>query len=606
MDYLRLTEELKAQLRPLLERNFPDRPHYFELNHWHENRFVQLQTVLTGDRDIHYEYMQGFVELHLEGKYSDYEYNGMWRRLVETSAGYASLSWHRWARRNQGRCRYKVAAASVEDIVCGFKLLSGIFDSVLCEYAGGSHNEVTADEGEDMEPRPADGMKVDELTTSIRTVGELAFENFVIPEYQRPYKWSVRNVNQLIDDLITFHHNREYRLGTLVLNDNNIVDGQQRIVTLALLLYVLFEKEEKADRNRYPDFHERMKDFWLRTKFKNAHSIAHVRENMEAIRERADELDGAFLSYLLGNCQFVVVQLPEISEAFQFFDFQNARGKDLEPHDLLKAFHLREITSPTEADLANITRWQEQKTERLVGLFLAMFRVKKWSESHSGREFTKSRIDAFKGISLDSLRYPYYMQQIICHYFSETYARDPFRRIDEAVFRFPFQLDQIGINGSRFFDMVNHYNGLYDEIRDDRTFLKYDTEEDQKSAYKIVRTLNSYGKRSRKGDIYVRRLFDCLLLYYVDRFGYEEINKVVRKLFRYAYRVRLEHHSVQLATVDNEAVGGKMFRCIRDAKRPADIINMSVDCLDRTAVARTADNQIIDLYFFNRHDRQRN
>lgn len=469
-------------------------------------------------------------------------------------------------------------------------------DPVLSGYAG-SHDEVTAGADGEREPRPADSMKVDRLTTNIMKVGELAFGNFVIPEYQRPYKWSVRNVNQLIDDLITFRHNREYRLGTLVLNDNNIVDGQQRIVTLALLLHVLFEKENAAGRNRFPDFHEGMKDFWLRTKFKNAHSIGHVRENLEAIRERADELDGEFLSYLLENCQFVVVQLPEISEAFQFFDSQNARGKDLEPHDLLKAFHLREMVSPTEADLANITRWQEQKTERLVDLFLAMFRVKRWAKSHSGREFTKNRVDTFKGISLDSPRYPYYMQQIICHYFSEIYARDPFRRIDGTVFHFPFQLDQICVNGSRFFDMVNHYDGLYDEIRAARTFLKYDREEDPRSAYKIVRTLNTYGKRGRKGDIYVRRLFDCLLLYYVDRFGYEEINKVVRKLFRYAYRVRLVHHSVQLATVDNEAVGGKMFRCIRDAKRPADIINFSVDRLNREDVARTADDRITNLYF---------
>lgn len=596
MDYLRLTEDLKARLKPLLKENFPGRPHHFELNHWHENRFVQLQTALIADRDIHYEYIQGFVELHLEGKYGDYEYNGIWRKLVETSAGNAGLRWHRWAGRNQGRCRYELAAASVEDIIKGFKLLSDTFDPLLSGYAGG-HDEAAAGDDEEREPRPADRMKVDRLTTNIRKVGELAFGNFVIPEYQRPYKWSVRNANQLIDDLITFRHNREYRLGTLVLNDNNIVDGQQRIVTLALLLHVLFEKENAAGRNRFPDFHEGVKDFWLRTKFKNVHSIAHVRENLEAIRERADELDADFLSYLLENCQFVVVQLPEISEAFQFFDSQNARGKDLEPHDLLKAFHLREMASPTEADLANITRWQEQKTECLVELFLAMFRVKRWAKSHSGREFTKNRVDTFKGISLDSPRYPYYMQQIICHYFSEIYARDPFRRIDGTVFHFPFQLDQTCINGSRFFDMVNHYDGIYDEIRAARTFQKYDREEDPRSAYKIVRTLNTYGKRGRKGDIYVRRFFDCLLLYYVDRFGYEEINKVVRKLFRYAYRVRLVHHSVQLATVDNEAVGGRMFRCIRDAKRPADIINFSVDRLDRNDVARTADDRITNLYF---------
>ena len=43
------------------------------------------------------------------------------------------------------------------------------------------------------------------------------------------------------------------------------------------------------------------------------------------------------------KCQVVKVVLYDVSEAFQFFDSQNARGVDLAPHDLLKAFHLREM-----------------------------------------------------------------------------------------------------------------------------------------------------------------------------------------------------------------------------------------------------------------------
>lgn len=277
---------------------------------------------------------------------------------------------------------------------------------------------------------PADSMQEEKLTYGILKIKELPFNNFIIPEYQRPYKWGVKNVNQLINDLLYFKDSEEYRLGTLVLHENNIVDGQQRIVTLSLLLYELFNKKEIRAKNPYQEVQDRIKTFWKRTESTNEHSIGHVRENLTAIEDRLDDLDDNFLDFLLSKCQFVVVRLPEISEAFQFFDSQNARGKDLEPHDLLKAFHLREIKKLSEKDSDNITKWQDLDPQRLVELFLTLYRAKRSAKNNSGKEFTKDNIDAFKGISLEDKRYPFYMQQIICHFFSSFYANAPSKNID--------------------------------------------------------------------------------------------------------------------------------------------------------------------------------
>ena len=61
----------------------------------------------------------------------------------------------------------------------------------------------------------------------------LSIENLDIPEYQRPYKWSLKNVNQLIDDILRFKNKEAYRLGTVVVHKNsknntvNIVTGKQ-------------------------------------------------------------------------------------------------------------------------------------------------------------------------------------------------------------------------------------------------------------------------------------------------------------------------------------------------------------------------------------------
>ena len=87
--------------------------------------------------------------------------------------------------------------------------------------------------------------------------------DFLIPDYQRPYKWSAQNTNQLLDDIEeAMNSNKEvYRVGTLILhkdegNTYNIVDGQQRTITFSLLLDCLGQSpiaflEQKVSNNQY-------------------------------------------------------------------------------------------------------------------------------------------------------------------------------------------------------------------------------------------------------------------------------------------------------------------------------------------------------------------
>lgn len=594
MDYFKITEALKQEIEPKIKLAFPDKECLIDLNHWHDNRYILLSTVLN-DQEIHYEYYQGFVELHLEGKYGWADFNHLWRILVKESYKYEGLSWHRWHYRNQGRCRLNHQIQSATDIINGFKYLSEIFDPILSSICTETNVPMFMSQMKYLESIPkADSMKVDKLTYGVLKIKDLCFDNFVIPEYQRPYKWNIKNVNQLINDLLAFRGCDEYRLGTLVLHENNIVDGQQRIVTLVLLLYILFSKDDIKTKNPYQEVQDKVEIFWNRTKFKNKYSIGHIRENLSVIKERLDDFDEGFLDFLLNKCRFVIVQLPEISEAFQFFDSQNARGKDLEPHDLLKAFHLREIKSFTSHDSNNITIWQDFDSQHLANLFLILYRIKRWVKNNRGRRFTKSKTDVFKGISLEDKRFPFHMQQVVCHYFSVMYSNDISRKIDNSVLEYPFQIDQICINGSRFFDMIRYYDSLFNRITNEEEYKQYESDQKEKSAYKIIHTLNTYKNRTRIGDIYVRQLFDCLMLYYVDRFGFVEINKITRKIFRYAYQLRLAHYSVQLATIDNHAIETMMFKAIRDAKDPYEIINQNFQITD--VFASNADTEIKKLY----------
>lgn len=92
---------------------------------------------------------------------------------------------------------------------------------------------------------------------------------FVIPEYQRPYSWSIDEASVLFEDLWNFtvakggsEKDAYYFLGSVVSyeNDNNekeIIDGQQRITTLFLLLRAIYThlqqipKGEESDKSRH-------------------------------------------------------------------------------------------------------------------------------------------------------------------------------------------------------------------------------------------------------------------------------------------------------------------------------------------------------------------
>ena len=73
-------------------------------------------------------------------------------------------------------------------------------------------------------------------------------EQYVVPSYQRPYSWEYDHCFQLYNDLVTaFEAKQDYFIGNIIIAkaDSNkdtleIVDGQQRLITLLLLFKVLY------------------------------------------------------------------------------------------------------------------------------------------------------------------------------------------------------------------------------------------------------------------------------------------------------------------------------------------------------------------------------
>lgn len=69
--------------------------------------------------------------------------------------------------------------------------------------------------------------------------------NFSIPEYQRPYIWQDRQIARLLKDIAEHQAHSStmpYYLGSVILHADgeslNIIDGQQRLTTLALMAHL--------------------------------------------------------------------------------------------------------------------------------------------------------------------------------------------------------------------------------------------------------------------------------------------------------------------------------------------------------------------------------
>ena len=408
-------------------------------------------------------------------------------------------------------------------------------------------------------------------------LGEVYRLNLKIPEYQRPYKWTSKNVNNLIDDIISNKEKDEYRLGTLVFHDDKqkslkIVDGQQRIITIALILFALNKNKEELLRY-WENLNKLFENKLLEHKFDNPISQKNIYKNYQLIKQRINDFDKATVDFLLKKCTFVKIVLNDVSEAFQFFDSQNSRGKELEPHDLLKAYHLREMREiPSDEQTEIIEKWEDIDTDELANLFEYLYRIKNWSKSKSARGFTKDEISVFKGISLNNkIYYPYERIFYVAEFFIEKIAKAPLVETE-----YPFQLDNIIINGKHFFEMIYQYSKLKKDLLD--LIRKWNFE-----IYNILYADHKYNNKDyagyyRVGDNYTKILFECACIYFLDKFGEDkELEKVFEKIFLWAFYIRLVKARIAFSSIDDYATKyDSFFRYIKEALQVSDILKVQL------------------------------
>ncbi|ENW99034.1 hypothetical protein F900_02719 [Acinetobacter modestus] len=447
--------------------------------------------------------------------------------------------------------------------------------------------------------------QVDQFKTGIWSVNNLllSLDQLSIPDYQRPYKWTEKNLNALVNDIQEHKDKSAYRLGTIVLHRDknntslkniNIVDGQQRTLTLMLLVWAAIQ-EQKLDLKRevlkkeLNEISEQINAFMTKQKFNSDISHYNIYQNFNAAKRIVSvNFSEQDIDFLLNNCQVAVFILDDISEAFQFFDSQNARGRDLEPHDLLKAYHLREFSEQEQhLEAQTVAHWESLDSAHLAKLFSNyLFRIRLWSRGKSARFFNKDHVHLFKGIHLgQSDHHPYLEPLRIAHYFIDDYNAQYQRQIDRQEMSFPFQLDQMIINGRRFFEMVEHYEKQISKVvdhQDQPEKISIFGEILQDRANRIIKSLNKFhGASRRSGDGYVRTLFDSALIFYIDKFATDRLSEAIEKIFIWAYHCRISQYSVQLATIDNYVLEKNIFSLLKYAQSPSELMGWSLPIVDK-------------------------
>ena len=382
----------------------------------------------------------------------------------------------------------------------------------------------------------------------ILSVEELLKLDLVIPSYQRPYKWTEKNIRELILDIqkgiedANKHPNFKYRVGTVILYQENdtkpyeIVDGQQRILSFLLLKLCL-----------NPDF-RCSRCSLLSATFSDKVTLGNLHSNSDRIREWCSSVDDgvkeAFDKALSEVLEVVVLTVDEISEAFQLFDSQNSRGRALYPHDLLKAYHLR-VMSGKKGEERAVEEWEAKDPKAIAELFRDyLFPIWHWARRRKCGGFTAADIDLYKGVEPDSeYAYAYRVRR--------TGAR--------------YQITEPFPAGRDFFKMVHHYMQMLKDLKREiavnpalqevKEILIASSGRDKKNTLiTSAEELDEALDRQPVGFRHACRLFFCALLCYYDRFGVLDA-RAVKRLFTWAMMLRVNMQHLGFASINKYAIG---------------------------------------------------
>lgn len=256
-------------------------------------------------------------------------------------------------------------------------------------------------------------MAATKIQAAERPIGDIFSDEyrFTIPRYQRPYAWTIEQAGEMFDDLMaamsakpSLEEADPYFLGSVVLvkaeNDARaeIVDGQQRLTTLAVLLSAirecvsedfaasldsrLFQKGDPIKRIvDQPRLRLRDRDQGFFEKYVQERngiaqlrsltldslpdSQANIAQNAILFLDRLEALQPEhcerLVSFIDRQTFLVVVSTQDFESAYRIFTVLNERGLDLTHTDILKSDIIGAIPEPDQDAYTN--KWESEEED---------------------------------------------------------------------------------------------------------------------------------------------------------------------------------------------------------------------------------------------------
>lgn len=274
--------------------------------------------------------------------------------------------------------------------------------------------------------------------------------NFYIPSYQRGYRWSTDEVNDLLEDLFEFVYQdaqQKYCLQPIVVKEMSdgkfeVLDGQQRLTTIFIILKSLKKYlpklqsftlsyqtrpnseyfldnlgEENQVKLNNPDYYFIDKAFDLVTKWIDSQSITHL------------DLYSVLYTSFIQKIEFIWYQIIEDTDAIEVFTRINVGKIPLTNAELVKALFLSKNNLLVGSKEININYLNLQQNKIAIEWDELQNKLQDknfWSFIYSGSKKYETRIDYILELICDNTSENKYAS------FREFYSVIKKNKIDDA------------------------------------------------------------------------------------------------------------------------------------------------------------------------------
>ncbi|EDP74289.1 DUF262 domain-containing protein [Hydrogenivirga sp. 128-5-R1-1] len=388
-----------------------------------------------------------------------------------------------------------------------------------------------------------------------------------IPNFQRPYEWEEERIIQFLKDLDEVFKKEyleksnkdfEYLIGNMVFFEREgkyqIVDGQQRIVSLGIILYALGEKDNKF--------------LGLKPKELSFNTIKRNYEVVKNFLESYQQEKNKFIGFIKNHLIVNALITEDLDFAFFLFDAHNTRGKPLDRKDLLKVHHIRLIKKEElKKDLAktweNYEKDKEKETDKPIDKLKQILQILSVARKGIRGELKGDDLiesDVYKeflsedeGYMLNNYNQPPIFEDFefdfkanVLRLKTKPLRTYSFTDIIDGYKYLPFEISQSIEGGERFFYFVIKYYHLIKEL-----------EEKHKNVFCLFDNISGSGNR------FINALYKSLILLYYDKFEDKLLEDFAVRLIIIFSNLRLTLNQIRKETLIN-----------RYAKPESDEINL--------------------------------